>query len=291
MVYHIPVLLQETLEGLQVRQGGTYVDCTVGEAGHTKAIIERIGPNGRLLGLDLDAYALDRAMKSLADYGCTHMLVNDNFGNLVEVAASRGLNSVDGILFDLGLSSLQLQGEGKGFSFNSDDPLDMRFSGEQELTASVVVNEYSYEDLVSVLRELGEEYRARSIARRIIENRPIETARALADVVVRAVHGRRGRIHPATKTFQAIRMEVNGELQNIEHALSQTTQLLRSGGRLVVISYHSLEDRMVKGFLREESRESKSFRLINKKIISPSQEEVRANARSRSARMRVAERV
>jgi len=184
-----------------------------------------------------------------------------------------------------------LQGEGKGFSFNSDDPLDMRFSGEQELTASVVVNEYSYEDLVSLLRELGEEYRARSIARRIIENRPIETARALADVVIRAVHGRRGRIHPATKTFQAIRMEVNGELQNIEHALSQTTQLLRSGGRLVVISYHSLEDRMVKGFLREESRESKSFRLINKKIISPSQEEVRANARSRSARMRVAERV
>ena len=243
MVYHIPVLLQETLEGLQVRQGGTYVDCTVGEAGHTKAIIERIGPKGRLLGLDLDAYALDRAMKSLADYGCTHMLVNDNFGNLVEVAASRGLNSVDGILFDLGLSSLQLQGEGKGFSFNSDDPFDMRFSGEQQL---------------------GEEYRARSIARRIIENRPIETARALADVVIRAVHGRRGRIHPATKTFQAIRMEVNGELQNIEHALSQTTQLLRSGGRLVVISYHSLEDRMVKGFLREESRESKSFRLINK---------------------------
>ena len=167
----------------------------------------------------------------------------------------------------------------------------MRFSSEQDLTASVVVNEYSYEDLVSVLKELGEEYRARGIARRIIENRPIDTARELSNVVSRAVHGRRGRIHPATKTFQAIRMEVNGELKNIECALNQTIPLLRSGGRLVVISYHSLEDRMVKGFLREESRESKKFRLINKKIISPSHEEVMANARSRSARMRVAERV
>ncbi len=291
MTYHIPVLLEETLEGLQVRPGGTYVDCTVGEAGHTRAIIERIGPHGKLLGFDLDSYALNRAMKSLEGYGCSHMLVNDNFGNLVEVASTRGISSVDGILFDLGLSSLQLEGEGKGFSFNTDDPLDMRFSADQGLTAFDVVNKYSLEDLTILLRDLGEEYRARSIARRIVENRPIQTARELANVVIRAVHGRRGRIHPATKTFQAIRMEVNGELKNIEGALNQTTQLLRSGGRLVVISYHSLEDRMVKGFLRYESRESKKFRLINKKIISPSKEEVMANVRSRSARMRVAERV
>jgi 16S rRNA (cytosine1402-N4)-methyltransferase len=291
MVYHIPVLLDEVLNGLQVRPGGVYVDCTVGEGGHSTAIMESCGPTGKLLGLDLDGQALGTAIQSLETYGCSNILVNDNFGNLVEIASKKGFDAVDGILFDLGLSSLQLEGEGKGFSFNLEEPLDMRFDSSQDLTAAHVVNEYSDKELIDVIRKYGEEPRARNITRAIVANRPIENSLALAQIVKRAATRKWSRTHPATRTFQAIRIEVNGELQNIECALHQTIPILKPGGRLVVISYHSLEDRIVKGFLRQESRESENFRLINKKIISPSQEEVKANFRSRSARMRVAERI
>ena len=291
MAYHVPVLTQQVLEGLQVKAGGSYIDCTVGEGGHSRAILEASSPEGQLLGIDLDPQALETAEERLRSFRELTILTNDNFSDLRRIARDQGFYSVDGILFDVGLSSLQLEGEGRGFSFRAEDPLDMRFDPRQEFTAWEVVNYYSQEDLTRIIGAYGEEWKAGSIARQIVESRPIDTSLQLAQVVARAVKRPWSRIHPATRTFQAIRIEVNRELENLELALRQAVSLLEHGGRLVVIAYHSLEDRLVKGFFRQESRETKSIRLINKKIISPSREEVRTNYRSRSARMRVAERI
>jgi 16S rRNA (cytosine1402-N4)-methyltransferase len=291
MVYHIPVLSQQVVEGLQVRAGGSYIDCTVGEGGHAASILAASSPGGRLLGIDLNPRALQVAEKELYFYRDSFVLVNDNFNDIRRIARDQGVYSADGVLFDLGLSSLLLEGEGRGFSFRKEEPLDMRIDIRQELTAWEVVNEYSQDDLTRVIANYGEEHRASRIAEAIVASRPIDTSLRLAQVLERTGRRPRSRIHPATRVFQAIRMEVNRELDNLEVALKQALSILVSGARLVVISYHSLEDRLVKGFLRHESREWKSMRLITKKIISPSREEVRINPRSRSARMRVAERI
>jgi 16S rRNA (cytosine1402-N4)-methyltransferase len=291
MTYHVPVLTQQVIEGLQVKAGGSYIDCTVGEGGHSTAILEASSPGGRLLGVDLDPQALEAAEERLRPFSELSILTNDNFSDLGRIAKDQGFCSVDGILFDLGLSSLQLEGEGRGFSFRAEEHLDMRFDPRQEVTAWEVVNHYSQDDLAWIIGTYGEEHRAGRIATEIVESRPIDTSLQLAQVVARAARGPWGRIHPATRTFQAIRIEVNRELENLELALRQAIPLLGPGGRLVVISYHSLEDRLVKSFFRQESREVKSIRLVNKKVISPSHEEVRTNRRSRSARMRVAERI
>ena len=291
MAYHVPVLSQQVVEGLQVRPGGRYIDCTVGEGGHAASILEAGSPGGRLLGIDLNPHALETAEERLYSYRDSFVLVNDSFNDLKRIAREQGFFSADGVLFDLGLSSLLLEGEGRGFSFRKDEPLDMRFDTRQELTAWEVVNEYSQDDLARVIATYGEEPRASRIAGSIVASRPIDSSLRLAQVMERA--GRRpwSRIHPATRVFQAVRMEVNRELDNLEMALRQAISVLALGARLVVISYHSLEDRLVKGLLRHESTESRSVRIITKKIISPSREEVRINPRSRSARMRVAERI
>ncbi|MBI4282727.1 MAG: 16S rRNA (cytosine(1402)-N(4))-methyltransferase RsmH [Chloroflexi bacterium] len=291
MAYHVSVLTQQVLEGLRVKPGGSYIDCTVGEGGHSRAILEAISPGGRLLGIDMDIQALQTAEEQLRPFRDFCTLTNDNFRDLKGIAKDQGFYPVDGILFDLGLSSLQLEGEGRGFSFRAEEPLDMRFDIRQEVTAWDVVNRYSQGDLAQIIRAYGEEHGADRIAREIVDSRPIDTSLQLAQVVARAARYPWGRIHPATRTFQAIRMEVNRELENLELALRQAICLLSPGGRVVIISYHSLEDRLVKDFFREESREAKNIRLVTKKVISPSYEEVRINRRSRSARMRVAERI
>lgn len=291
MPYHVPVLTQQVVESLQVKAGGSYIDCTVGEGGHSKAILEASSPGGRLLGIDGDLQALQTAEEQLRPFRDLWTLTNDNFSDLNRIAKDQGFHPVDGILFDLGLSSLQLEGGGRGFSFRADEPLDMRFDLRQEVTAWEVVNRYSQGDLARIIHTYGEEHRAGRIAREIVESRPIDTSLQLAQVVSRAARQPWSRIHPATRTFQAVRMEVNRELENLELALRQAICLLASGGRIVVISYHSLEDRLVKNFFREESGEAKNIRLVTKKVISPSHEEVRINRRSRSARMRVAERI
>jgi len=291
MTYHVPVLTREVIEGLQVEAGGSYIDCNVGEGGHSRAILEASSPGGRLLGIDLDPQALETAEENLRAFRDLIVLTNDNFSNLSRIAKEQELDSVDGILFDLGLSSLQLEGESRGFSFRADEPLDMRFDPRQEVTAWEIINHYSEKDITRIISTYGEERRADRIAREILENRPIDTSLQFAQVVSRAIRRPWGRTHPATRTFQAIRVEVNRELETLEIALKQAIPLLKRGGRLVIICYHSLEDRLVKNFFRQESREVKSIRLINKKIISPSHEEVRTNHRSRSARMRVAERI
>ncbi len=289
--YHTPVLTGESIENLQVKAGGAYIDCTVGEGGHSWAILEASSPGGRLLGIDLDPQALEVAEERLLPYRDFCVLVNDNFSNLRRIARDQGFYPVDGILVDLGLSSLQLEGEDRGFSFRTDGALDMRFDPRQGVTAWEVVNNYSQEELTRIIATYGEEHRADRIAREVVESRSIDTALQLAKVVSRAVRRPWGRTHPATRVFQAIRMEVNRELENLALVLRQGISLLKGGGRLVIISYHSIEDRLVKNFFREESREARSIRAVNKKVISPSREEVRTNRRSRSARMRVAERI
>ena len=291
MPYHVPVLVQEVLSALQVKPGGSYVDCTVGEGGHASAILEAASPGGRLLGIDMDLQALKTAERVLWSYRDSSVLVNENFRDLEQVAERHGFTPVDGILFDLGLSSLQLQGGGRGFSFRTEEPLDMRFDNRQELTAWDVVNEYSSEELARVLSTYGEERRSNRIAKAIVYSRPIDTSLRLAQVVQRATRRPLGRIHPATRTFQAIRIEVNRELDNLESVLGQAVSILKAGGKLVVISYHSLEDRIVKLFLRYADRKARTLHRDNIRIIPPSKEEVRTNPRSRSARLRVAERI
>jgi 16S rRNA (cytosine1402-N4)-methyltransferase len=284
-VHHTPVLLAEVLSALEIVPTGVYIDCTVGEGGHTEAILNA-DPGCRVLGLDRDVSALATARIRLAPFGDRFRLANVSYAFMVEEAKEHGFFPADGVLMDLGISSLQLAEEGRGFSFQRDDPLDMRFGPEGETLAEDVVNHYSERALVTILQEFGEEPRARRVAKAIVRSRPLRTTGELAKVV-EEVLGRWGRIHPATKTFQAIRIEVNQELKTLHTGLAAAVEVLKPGGKLVVISYHSLEDREVKVTMRE----SPVLRVITKKPIPPSQEEVRVNPRSRSARMRVSERL
>lgn len=307
-IYHHPVMVTEVLHALRVRPGGRYIDCTVGQGGHALAILEASAPGGQLLGFDADPYALESARARLETYAGSFELVNDYFDRVGEVAQSAGFHPVHGALMDLGLSSMQLEGENRGFSFRRPDPLDMRFSPDQELTADDIVNTYTQTALADVLYRYGEERQSRRIADAIVRRRPIHTASELAEVVAQAVGGRRDRshpLHPATRTFQALRVSVNRELERLEHALIQVIYLLGHGGRVAVLSYHSLEDRIVKNMLRRESKDCvcppevpecvcghrATVRLIGRKAITPSREEVAANPRSRSAKLRVAEHV
>jgi 16S rRNA (cytosine1402-N4)-methyltransferase len=304
-VGHVPVLLEEVVNGLKVEPGGRYIDGTVGGGGHAYAILAASSPDGVLLGVDRDPAALEVASARLADYGRRFELVHGSFARLAEIAAAHGFAPVDGILLDLGLSSLQLADAGRGFSFLVDGPLDMRFdttSGGR--TAADLVNHLSSEELADVLYEYGEERRSRRIARAIVEARPLHTTRELADVIERATGGRRKRLHPATVTFQALRIAVNRELTALERALPQAVDLLVPGGRMGVIAFHSLEDRIVKRFIRHESSECicpaelpvcacdhrATLDVVTRRPIRPTDGEVRTNPRSRSARLRVAER-
>lgn len=301
---HVPVLFQEVLEGLRVRPGGRYVDATVGGGGHAAGILAASAPDGRLLGLDRDPAALEVAAERLAPYGERATLVHASFGRVAEAARSRSFVPADGVVFDLGLSSLQLADPSRGFAFMEDGPLDMRFDPtEERRTAVALVNELAEEELAELLYRYGEERRARSIAEAIVAARPIHTTGELASVVEGVVK-RRGRIHPATRTFQALRIAVNDELAELEAALPQAVEILAPGGRLAVISFHSLEDRLVKRFMRRESRDCicppeipvcvcdhrATLRLVARKPLRPTTKEIAANPRARSARLRLAER-
>jgi len=304
---HVPVLFQAVLSGLQVKPGGRYVDATVGGGGHAAGVLEASSPDGRLLGLDRDPAALEVARGRLAAYAGRVVLVHSSFTCLKDVALARDFTNVDGVLFDLGLSSLQLADPARGFAFATDGPLDMRFDPTAGgPTAAQLVNRLSFDELRDLLFLYGEERQARRVAEAILAARPVCTTRELAAIVAAAVGRRyRGRVHPATRTFQALRIAVNDELAALEAALPQAVELLAPGGRLVVISFHSLEDRLVKQFLRRESRDCicppeapdcicdhrATLRVITRKPLRPSVDEVSANPRSRSARLRVAERI
>ncbi len=301
---HTPVLLSEVLRVLDVQPGGRYIDGTLGSGGHAAAILEHSSPGGQLLGIDADPLAIEVARERLQNFKESTLLVNDNFVNLHSICIKYDFFPVHGILLDLGLSSMQLNENGRGFSFQHNAPLDMRFSPEQKLSASDIVNTFPEAKLANIIRTYGEESQSNRIARGIISARPLETTRQLAELIEKTI-GRRGKIHPATKTFQALRIAVNHELENLESVLRQAVDLLGYHGKLVVISYHSLEDRIVKQFMQKEARgcicppntpvctcdHEPRLRQINKKVIIPSDIELKNNPRSRSAKLRAAERV
>jgi 16S rRNA (cytosine1402-N4)-methyltransferase len=290
---HVPVLFQETINFLRVRAGGTYVDCTLGMAGHASEVARRLGPEGHLIGFDRDSEALgmakanlDRVCEELGSQAPRITLVNEAFSSIAQHVQPA---SVDGLLADFGVSSFQLDEAARGFSFRADGPLDMRMDTRSGLTAAQVVNEENEHELANLIYEYGEERRSRRIARAIVRGRPLTTTGELARIVAAAAPAMKSdKIHPATRTFQALRIFVNRELDEIRDLMEAAPKLLKPSGRLVVISFHSLEDRIAKDSLREGARQ-KIWELLTKKPVIAGQEEMDRNPRSRSAKLRAGE--
>lgn len=305
--YHTPVLREEVLTWLITTTGGVYVDATLGGGGHAESILQRLDPTGMLVGFDADSDAIQFSAARLESFGKRALLVRDNFCNLSDALAQREIHSIRGILFDLGVSSHQFDEPSRGFSFRSDEPLDMRMDQTQAVDACSIVNEYGEQELAQIFYQYGEERAARSIARSIVRRRPetrIETTGELA-AIVREVIGDRFLIKSLARIFQALRIVVNNELENLSAALRQALSLLESDGRLIVISYHSLEDRIVKEMFKREAATIQpsghkfipdtmlqpTLRILTKKPVEASLEENKSNPRSRSAKMRVAQKV
>jgi 16S rRNA (cytosine1402-N4)-methyltransferase len=307
VLFHTPVLLHETLFFLAPRPGGNYVDATLGGGGHANAILGKLGSSGSCLGIDADAEALAAASEHLARFGSRFIPVHGNFSDLRNILSRERISSIAGIVFDLGVSSHQLDDASRGFSFRGDEALDMRMDRRQSLRGSDVVNSYSEETLAEIIRTFGEERFARKIAGRIVAHRTrhvIATTGELAEIVTSAV-GDRHAVKSLARVFQAIRIAVNRELEGLTAGLTQTLEALEPGGRIVVISYHSLEDRIVKTFFREASRSverspskllpdkpvAPKLRVLTAKPVGPGKTEVEQNPRSRSAKLRAAERL
>ncbi len=291
MPVHVPVMAAEVVEALRPARGGLFVDCTVGAGGHARALLAAGAT--RLVGIDRDGEAIDRAREALAEWGDRVALVHGDYRDLARLLDERGVTTVDGAVADLGVSSLQLDGAGRGFSFRRDEALDMRMDTSRGPTAADLVASAGEQVLSDVIFRFGEERRSRAIAHAIVEARrtaPVDTTARLA-AIVRRVVGRSGRIDPATRTFQAIRIWVNGELDGLDAFVRAACGRLGAGARLGVITFHSLEDRPVKHTLRALAGESGPLRLVTKKAVVPGAEERRANPRARSARLRVIERM
>ncbi len=309
---HQPVLYHEIIHALQPKNAGRYVDGTLGAGGHARRILEACAPDGCLLGLDVDPQALALARETLAPYGERARLIQTSYDSLAETLREIGWDKVDGILLDLGLSSMQLDTPERGFSFQHDAPLDMRFDPASPTTAADLVNTLPGDELADLIYRYGEERASRKIAQAIVKARPLQTTRQLA-AVIEAVLPRKGsfdkrrtkHIHPATRTFQALRIAVNEELDRVENVLPQAVAALKSGGKLAIISFHSLEDRIVKVYFRRESRDcicppkqpictcghKATLKEISKKPIIPGEAEMEANPRARSAKLRIAEKL
>lgn len=298
-------MVPEILKYLEVSSGGRYIDCTLGEGGHTKSLLEASNPGGEVLGIDADHEAIEVSKNRLEEYGERFIYDNSNFKNIKKIAMKSKFVPCHGILFDLGVSSLQLDKESRGFSFRRKAPLDMRFSINQTLTAKDVLNTFSESEISDILYQYGEERQSRKIAKLIIENRPLSNADELSDLIKKNIRQTNYKINPSTKTFQALRIYINEELNSLSQALEQSLEILGVGGRMAVISYHSLEDRIVKNFFKKESKycicppnipecdcgHFPKLKIITKKPVSPSQSEIDANKRSRSAKLRVVERI
>jgi 16S rRNA (cytosine1402-N4)-methyltransferase len=305
-VGHVPVLLKEAIDFLAVRRGGTYIDATVGLGGHSLEIAKRLGAPGHLIGFDKDPAALEIAENVVGrrssvvgqEQGQQHdwptvELRHGSFADLADDRRPTTDDGVDGILADLGVSSLQISDATRGFSFQADGPLDMRMNPQSEPSAEQVVNQFDERELADLIYEFGEERRSRRIARAIVRSRPILTTAQLAAVIstaARPMNQAERRIHPATRTFQALRIFVNRELDDLRKLMETAPQLLKPGGRLIVISFHSLEDRIVKDAMREGAKLGQ-YKLLTKKPVTPSELEIDRNPRARSAKLRAAERV
>ena len=298
---HVSVLYEQVLSALNVVPGGRYLDGTVGAGGHAAGILEASAPDGRLLGLDADPKALEVSRRMLTRFKARVLLAHSNFACLEEKASGLNFVPVDGVLFDLGVSSMELSSPARGFSFQCEGPLDMRYDPAQTRTAADLVNTLPERDLADLIYRYGEEPASRDIARAIAASRPLRTTSELVEVIARVVR-RRGRIHPATRTFQALRIAVNDELGKLEQGLVAAVSVLQVGGRLAVISFHSLEDRIVKTFFAQEARDCicppealvctcghrATLEVVTKKPIRPSSREIARNPRSRSAKLRIA---
>ena len=291
---HIPVLTKEVLELLDPKENENFIDCTVGQGGHTTLILEKNKPNGKVLGIDMDPGQIaslrevSQGEKNFEDSRL--ILVNDSYANLQKIVKKKNFGPVNGILLDLGMSSWQLEGTLRGFSFQKNEDLDMRYNTAQDLTAKIIVNEYSKEALEKILKEYGEERFARQIVKKIIEGRKvkeIESTLQLVEIIKKAIPSRFGysKIHCATRTFQALRIAVNDEFENLKTVLPQTVSILSSGGRIAVISFHSLEDRIVKNFFKEKEKTGE-IKILTKKPIMAEERESILNPRSRSAKLR-----
>jgi 16S rRNA (cytosine1402-N4)-methyltransferase len=301
--YHEPVLAEETLAMLMTDRDGTYVDGTVGGGGHAEMICEHLGPRGRLIGIDADADAIEASRVRLERFGSRVTLIRGNFRHIVSELGTRGAKQLAGIVLDLGVSSHQIDQAERGFSFRGEGRLDMRMDSRRTLSAHEVINSYSQEGLEAILREYGEERAARRIARSLIRARPVDTAGELNAVIERCVGGRY-LTKSLARVYQAIRIEVNGELESLREALVSVPDLLLPGGRCVVIAYHSLEDRIVKEFFREEAADripshnklvpdrprSPRLEILTKKPVTATEQEIARNGRARSAKLRAAER-
>ncbi len=304
---HLPVLLNEVMAGLAIRPGAWLIDGTLGGGGHTGPMLVESAPDGRVLGIDGDPAAIRRITTKFGPEIASGRLVavHGNFVDLEKIAQQQHFAAVDGILLDLGVSSFQLQTPDRGFSFSQDGPLDMRFDPTQGLSAAEIVNTWLEEELADLIYQYGEEIKSRRIARYLVAHRPFVTTTKLAQAVETAVGGRRGsRIHPATRTFQALRIAVNQELTHLEQVLPQALNLLKPGGRLAVISFHSLEDRIVKQWMQREAsayvpdkanlygghQRTPTLTIITPKPLTATEQEVALNPRSRSAKLRIAER-
>ncbi|MDD4260676.1 MAG: 16S rRNA (cytosine(1402)-N(4))-methyltransferase RsmH [Syntrophaceticus schinkii] len=294
---HVPVMLKEAVEFLAPREGGTYVDCTLGGGGHAKEILNLIGPTGRLIGLDKDEIAIRRAKEVLAPYLEQVVFIHSDFRRIADLLKELQISEVDGILFDLGVSSYQVLEPERGFSYHADAALDMRMNREAKTTAADLVNNLSEKELSEIIYRYGEERWARRIASFIVTKRkkaPVTTTAQLVEIVKAAIPARARRTgpHPARRTFMALRMAVNDELAAVEEGLRAGIPLLKPGGRVVAISFHSLEDRIVKGVFREHAAPSQNvLRILTKKPLVPNNEEINVNPRSRSAKLRAAEKL
>jgi len=300
---HQPVLYQEILKILQPKSSGTYIDGTLGAGGHAFGILKASEPSGRLIGLDIDSQAISIAQKRLKEFGRRVTILKDSYANIKACLKGLKVTCVQGIILDLGVSSMQLDTKRRGFSFTREAPLDMRFDIASEKTAAYLVNQLPQDEIADILFRFGEERYSRKIANAIIQNRPIRTTTQLAELVSSIYRGNHEKTHPATRTFQALRIAVNDELLTLEKGLHDGVKSLCIGGRMAVISFHSLEDRIVKQFFHQESIDcicpprqpvctcghQASVKLINKKPITPEKEEKESNPRSRSAKLRVIE--
>ncbi|MBD3155610.1 MAG: 16S rRNA (cytosine(1402)-N(4))-methyltransferase RsmH [Candidatus Aenigmarchaeota archaeon] len=306
---HETVLLEESIDNLDIKEDGVYVDCTLGGGGHSELILDRLGPEGHLIGIDQDQFAIDKAQKRLEEYSDRLTLVRDNFQNVKKVLYYNGFVTVDGLLMDLGFSSFQVDDIERGFSYQHDAELDMRMDRRQRLTAKGIVNRWNEKKLTKIITEYGEENWAKRIAKFIVKERrknPINTTGDLVDIIKSAIPAgaRKNGPHPAKRTFQALRIAVNDELNVLKNVLEDALEVLNPGGRICVISFHSLEDRIVKHFFKEKVKEcicpkdmpctcdiEPELKVITRKPIMPSDDEVERNPRARSARLRVAEKL
>ncbi|PYR97428.1 MAG: 16S rRNA (cytosine(1402)-N(4))-methyltransferase [Acidobacteria bacterium] len=288
MLGHTPVLAEEVIQFLDPRPGGRFIDVTVGAGGHSRAILELTAPDGKLLAIDQDESALKQAREALASFAPRVVFLHSNFRHVAELAGAERFSESDGVLADIGISSMMVEDPSRGFSFMHEGPLDMRMDRTQPLTAADVLNTRSEKDIADILYNYGEERRSRPIARSIVRARPLETTTELVRAIERVTGGPRyGRIHPATRTFQALRIFVNDELRNLEMFVDSSMHAVRSGGRIVVITFHSLEDRIVKQKFRAPAVPG---RVLTKKVVTASEEELQRNPRSRSAKLRAWER-